>query len=120
MPSGPIQSIDSQRYIRCKMETIVNRNLINERIEFPLKSISSEYPVDSVHFVNLTRRTVDIFWLNFQGSKVLYYKLPPRYFARINTFKTHPWLCYDAQSSAFLHMNGICSMIFFSVIILFF
>jgi len=52
-----------------------------------------------IQFVNSTRKTVSIRWLDFDGAEVTYSNLQPGARYNVNSFLTHPWVFYDQQTS---------------------
>jgi Tol biopolymer transport system component len=64
------------------------------------QSLNSVTPTN-ISFVNGTSRTVDIFWLDFNGNRVLYNTLAPDGSYVQGTFVTHPWVAVD-------HITGRC------------
>jgi len=43
-------------------------------------------------FTNHSKNTKRIYWLNYDGVRVLYAKLAPGRTYRVDTFLTHPWV----------------------------
>jgi hypothetical protein len=55
----------------------------------------------TIKFVNQTRAAVDIYWINYDGRRVLYVSaLAPDSASTISTFLTHPWLVVASGSGA--------------------
>ncbi|XP_063700341.1 protein Vhl [Culicoides brevitarsis] len=61
---------------------------------FNIKSEKSESRA-FVIFENVTKRTIDVYWVNFTSQLVLYKTLKPLDRFMINTFQTHPWIFMD-------------------------
>ncbi|XP_042889529.1 von Hippel-Lindau disease tumor suppressor-like isoform X2 [Penaeus japonicus] len=59
-----------------------------------------------VRFVNRTQRSVDVFWLNYQGVRQKYKKLEPREQFKISTYVSHPWVFQDSETTAKLVVNS--------------
>lgn len=73
--------------------------------EKPKKSLYSQ-KFCFVTFVSRTQRKVDLFWLDFKGSRVLYNTLKYRESFPITTFETHPWLFRDSDTGDVLVANN--------------
>ncbi|XP_069977022.1 von Hippel-Lindau disease tumor suppressor isoform X2 [Penaeus vannamei] len=59
-----------------------------------------------VRFVNRTQRSVDVFWLNYQGVRQRYKRLEPREQLKISTYVSHPWVFQDSETTAKLVVNS--------------
>lgn len=66
-----------------------------------LKSLHSDVQV-RVEFVNQRRRSVHLWWRDFQGRRISYGSLPPGQNMQMTTYVTHPWVITDEQSGAVL------------------
>ena len=66
------------------------------------KSINSN-TVSSFTVTNNTSITLSLFWLNFQGTRVLYQTIPSGATISQSTFQTHPWVIADPTGSC-LHL----------------
>lgn len=62
----------------------------------PRKSLVSDTSLHLV-FSNQTKGTVSIYWLDFNGERVLYNTLGPGESDRQQTYVTHPWVIVDAE-----------------------
>lgn len=59
-----------------------------------------------VRFTNHSRSRVKVFWLDYQGSQVLYSTLEPSNgFYDVNTYVTHPWIAVDEQTNQPMLLN---------------
>lgn len=76
-----------------------NNNVLPE-----LRSKSSLRKV-LVRFVNVTERTVRLVWINFEGRPVTYKDLKPKQTLDVTTYKTHPWMAFDVESSDKMHID---------------
>ncbi|HZS52909.1 MAG TPA: hypothetical protein VFA65_00795 [Bryobacteraceae bacterium] len=50
----------------------------------------------SFTITNRTKRTLAIYWLNYQGHRQKYLEIAPNEKQEISTFLTHPWLVTDS------------------------
>ena len=77
-------------------------------LESSLMSLNSNVST-TVDFENQTAQTVLVYWLNFMGTRVLYYTLPPGMEYVQQTFVTHPWVITDSSNTCieiFEPVNG--------------
>jgi uncharacterized protein (TIGR03437 family) len=77
-------------------------------LESSLISLNSNVST-TVDFENQTSQTVQVYWLNFMGARVLYYTLPPGMGYVQQTFVTHPWVITDSSNTCieiFEPVNG--------------
>ena len=77
-------------------------------LESSLMSLNSNVST-TVDFENQTAQTVQVYWLNFMGARVLYYTLPPGMGYVQQTFVTHPWVIADSSNTCieiFEPVNG--------------
>lgn len=51
-----------------------------------------------VTFKNITERKASLFWLDYNGERVLYKKLGSGEETKMNTFVGHPWVFRDSDS----------------------
>jgi hypothetical protein len=51
----------------------------------------------AIKFANKTTGSVQLYWLDYKGHLVYYTTLAPRKAVTQPTFKTHPWLMFDAS-----------------------
>lgn len=58
-----------------------------------------------LRFCNMTKRPVEIIWINFTGSYVRYEVVPHGRFLDINTYKRHPWIAIDHVTKDPLHIE---------------
>ena len=70
-----------------------------------LRSLQDDL-VTWVRFINRTRRNVDVFWLDYVGTRVKYSTLQPGDAYDIQTFVTHPWIFLDAETACPLRAEG--------------
>jgi VHL beta domain len=61
------------------------------RGEAGLRSLNSDAPAQ-MQFTNQSRTTALIYWINFEGKRVLYQKLPTNSSYTQDTYLTHPWV----------------------------
>jgi hypothetical protein len=54
----------------------------------------------SLTFVNTSKQTVKVYWLDFEGRRVLYQTLKDGETYQIRTYLTHPWVITDEQDRA--------------------
>jgi hypothetical protein len=57
-------------------------------------------PETTIEFVNATSQRVKVYWLDFQGHRVLYNQLDAGKSYVQRTFLPHPWVVTDASDSA--------------------
>lgn len=62
-------------------------------------SISGEQTT-VITFINHSRATRKLYWLNYEGQRVLYKELRAGQRQRFDTYLTHPWLVTDADDNA--------------------
>lgn len=60
-------------------------------------SLNSDTPI-TILFVNNTRRTVSVYWKDFQCGEVLYHTLEPGQSYVQETYATHPWVVRDSAT----------------------
>jgi hypothetical protein len=53
-----------------------------------------------ITFVNNSHTPLKVYWLNFEGARVLYHTLKPGEVVEQSTFLTHPWLITDEDDNA--------------------
>lgn len=63
------------------------------------RSISGKYAT-SINFVNRSRRTVKVFWLDYNANRKFYGVIQPGKTFGVKTFLTHPWLITDRNNNA--------------------
>lgn len=68
-------------------------------MEGALTTLVSEIATE-VEFVNERNESVLIYWLDWEGHRILYQRLPPGHFYRQRTFVTHPWIACTADGEA--------------------
>ena len=66
--------------------------------EASLKSLNSNVTT-SVDFVNRTTQTIQVYWLNGSGARVLYFQLAAGASRTQVTFVTHPWVITDLSNN---------------------
>lgn len=59
-----------------------------------------------VLFKNVTKRTVDIYWVNYSSKFVHYSELAPDAQVPVNTYVTHPWVFIDKKSGERMLVKG--------------
>lgn len=64
-----------------------------------LRSIHNRHS-SFVTFINTTRSRVGVYWIDYEGQKVLYRLLSHREHLDVNTFVTHPWIFVDEETKA--------------------
>lgn len=67
--------------------------------EVPVRTITSKQAV-SVQFVNQTRMTLDVYWVNHQGVESKYATLAPGQSYKQSTYVTHPWRIREQSTQA--------------------
>ena len=53
----------------------------------------------SIHFENASAQTINLYWLNYSGERVLYNVLSPGDSRDRPTYVTHPWVITDAEGN---------------------
>jgi hypothetical protein len=66
-----------------------------------LRSFVSEQDTE-VEFVNMRATEVVIYWLNYEGKRILYQRLPPGARYVQPTFVTHPWVIATTDNHALM------------------
>ena len=98
---------------KCKQKSI-NRNVTNVKLccykimaesHSPPRSRNNDVP-SYVTFFNRSDRTVNLFWINYEGKLVRYGRIPPFKGTSMNTYVTHPWIVRDANTGYPLLLNG--------------
>lgn len=56
-------------------------------------------------FENITNRDVAVFWVDYNSLLVHYRTLRPLEKMMVTTYKTHPWIFFDANSGERMHIN---------------
>ncbi|MFO0994863.1 MAG: hypothetical protein U1E67_23365 [Hyphomicrobiales bacterium] len=56
-----------------------------------LRSQKSNKPT-TIEFINKSKRTVKVYWIDYKGKRVLYHTLRPGQRAGQDTYRTHPWI----------------------------
>ena len=51
-----------------------------------------------IRFVNRTKRSIDVVWVNYEGIGVHYRSLKPGHSVDVNTFVGHPWIFCDSDT----------------------
>lgn len=77
-------------------------------IRRPIRSLPSKQP-SYILLVNGTKRSVDIFWIDYQSEPVLYNRsgpILPEGKLAINTFSTHPWMIRDHHTRERMHIDN--------------
>lgn len=69
------------------------------------RSLQSEL-IAYVKFINRTQQIVDLFWLDYTGTRVKYGTLQPGGQYAVDTFVTHPWIFRDAETGYPLRADG--------------
>jgi von Hippel-Lindau disease tumor supressor len=54
----------------------------------------------SIKFINKGSQPIKVYWLNYEGNRVLYGELKTGETLPIVTFLTHPWLITDSSDNA--------------------
>jgi hypothetical protein len=62
------------------------------------RSPSTATAATSIKFVNQSSRTLDIYWLDYNGARVLYWTLSPGQSYDQSTYVGHPWLAVDQDN----------------------
>jgi len=81
----------------CQTTTYSYKRHISE--EAGIKSTNSLIST-SITFINKSERTVNIFWIDYQGKRKFYLRLPSGQIHNQPTFLTHPWLITDDNDNA--------------------
>lgn len=66
----------------------------------PERSIHSNTSTE-IHFTNMSRYSVQVLWLDYQGEPVLYNILGPGSSYRQQTYVTHPWVCIELDTGRY-------------------
>lgn len=69
-----------------------------------VRSENSQTPV-LLKFWNLTGRKINLMWVNYTGQYTKYQDLEPLESYDIKTYKTHPWLAFDAETCDRMHID---------------
>ncbi len=56
-----------------------------------LRSQKGDKPT-TIEFINKSKRTVNVYWVDYKGKRVLYHTLRPGQRAGQDTYRTHPWI----------------------------
>jgi hypothetical protein len=56
-----------------------------------LRSQKSDKPT-TIEFINKSKRTISVYWIDFKGKRKLYHTLRPGQRVGQETFRTHPWI----------------------------
>jgi len=51
-----------------------------------------------IRFINMTKRLVDVIWINYEGVRVKYKTLQPTEYFDVTSFVNHPWIFRDAET----------------------
>jgi len=51
-----------------------------------------------IRFINMTKRRVDVIWINYEGVRVKYKTLEPTEYFDVTSFVNHPWIFRDAET----------------------
>ncbi|KAJ8675767.1 hypothetical protein QAD02_011553 [Eretmocerus hayati] len=70
-----------------------------------LRSIHNRHS-SFVRFINTTRHSVSVYWIDYEGNKVCYRTLGCNDYLDINTFVTHPWIFVDRETRDRFRGNG--------------
>ncbi|KRT83221.1 hypothetical protein AMK59_3588, partial [Oryctes borbonicus] len=64
------------------------------------EKLRSEFSLEKVYvkFINLTRRVVEVVWINYSGQYERYALLRRGQHIDTNTYKTHPWIALDVHT----------------------
>ena len=58
----------------------------------------------TIQFINESGTTVSVYWLDYEGDRVLYNTLSPDQSYVQETWLTHPWVAIDARGSCLGYM----------------
>lgn len=56
-------------------------------------------PETTIEFKNATSKPIQVFWLNFDGERVLILTVEPWFSWGVNSFEGYPWVVADAQGN---------------------
>ncbi|XP_017781685.1 PREDICTED: von Hippel-Lindau tumor suppressor homolog [Nicrophorus vespilloides] len=68
-----------------------------------IRSLRSDQKV-YLRFINLTKCTIELVWVNFFGSYIRYKLLRRGEYVDVNTFTTHPWLALEIHTKDRMHI----------------
>jgi len=61
-----------------------------------LRSQKSDKPT-TIEFINKSKRTVNVYWIDYKGKRKLYHTLRPGQRVGQDTFRSHPWILTTEQ-----------------------
>lgn len=62
-----------------------------------LRSLPSNRPL-YIRFINCTKRSVEILWINFSGVRISYKTLLPYTYYDVDTYFNHAWIFRDSKT----------------------
>ena len=62
--------------------------------------------VSFVYFQSRIKRQVELLWVNYEGKVVTYHTLNYNDSYRVDTYVTHPWIVWDAETHQRYLLNG--------------
>lgn len=70
--------------------------------------LAAQYSVEKsfVFFVNSTTRSVNLYWMDFNGRQELFQALKPGAGIKINTYVKHPWIFRDKVTGERMHVKN--------------
>ncbi len=91
---GVVESMGSFTVAETNSTTLATQSCA---LEPAFRSIDGTTPV-TVQFTNNLAATINVYWLDYNGQRVIYATLPPGGSYVQSTFLTHPWLITDQSS----------------------
>lgn len=58
-----------------------------------------------LQLVNITERTIDVYWIDYQCQLIRYAEIEPNGLVNLNTYRTHPWIFCDQRTGLKMHVN---------------
>uniref|UniRef100_A0A1A9W2G6 von Hippel-Lindau disease tumour suppressor beta domain-containing protein n=1 Tax=Glossina brevipalpis TaxID=37001 RepID=A0A1A9W2G6_9MUSC len=74
----------------------------------PAPQLAAQYSIEKsfVFFENSTTRSVNLYWMDFNGFQQLFQTLKPGAGIKINTYVKHPWIFRDRVTGERMHVKN--------------